>query len=242
VFFSKKGNYLFTVGKKGSAEGSFNAPVGIGSDEKGNILVADTNNHRIQIFNREGKFKTSFQIEENGELIRPIDVVADSMSELIFVTGNNNHKVMVYGKNGNLLKVWGGNGAEDGEFRYPATIALMPNNRLGVVDVMNTRLQVFTQGGDHVIHIGGWGVLAGQLFRPKGVAVDSKHNVYLSDSYLNVVQVFSDEGKFLHVLEFSSTGRTLDTPTGLAVSEDRLYVVEMMANRVSAFRIDSGQP
>lgn len=237
VFFSKNGNYLFDVGKYGSLPGEFNAPVGIGSDKNGNIFVADTGNHRIQIFNLRGKFKISFPVVDDGEPIRPIDVTADSKSGLIFVTGNNNHKVMVYGIRGTLLNAWGGNGAEEGEFRYPATISLMSDNRVAVVDVLNTRVQVFKQDGEHSIQIGAWGVLPGQLFRPKGVAVDREHNVYISDSYLNVVQVFSDEGRFLHVLDFSSTDRPLETPTGIAVSEDHLYVVEMMANRVSVHRI-----
>lgn len=242
LFYSKKGNFVFAVGQAGVSSGEFNAPVGIGTDEKGNIFVADTRNHRVQVFNRKGKFKFAIPVDEEGEPIRPIDVAVDAKRKRIFVTGNNNHKVMAYGATGSLLNDWGGNGDAVGEFRYPATIALLSNDRIGVVDVLNTRIQVFKYSGEHSIQIGDWGVLPGQLFRPKGIAVDGNQRVYISDSYMNVIQVFDDEGRFLHVLDTSSAGRPLDTPSGIAVSEGILYVVEMMANRVSVFQLDGNKP
>jgi DNA-binding beta-propeller fold protein YncE len=242
LFFSKKGNFVFDIGNTGASTTEFNAPVGIGTDRKGNIFVADTRNHRVQVFNRKGRFKLSIPITEDGEPVRPIDVAVDAKRKLIFVTGNNNHKVMTYGVKGSLINDWGGNGDAVGQFRYPATIALMANDRIGVVDVLNTRAQVFKYNGDHSIQIGDWGVLPGQLFRPKGIAVDKDQRVYISDSYMNVIQVFDDEGRFLHVLDTSSAGRPLDTPSGIAVSEGILYVVEMMANRVSVFKLDDMKP
>jgi DNA-binding beta-propeller fold protein YncE len=70
------------------------------------------------------------------------------------------------------------------------------------------------------------------------VAVDSAGRFYVSDSYLNVVQVFSDTGKFLYVLGDDGKPRRFDTPTGIALdTDDHLYVVEMLKNRVSVFGI-----
>jgi DNA-binding beta-propeller fold protein YncE len=89
--------------------------------------------------------------------------------------------------------------------------------------------------------IGGWGVEKGELFRPKGVAVDAKGQVYIADSYLGIIQVFDQAGNFQAVLgDEQAKVRRFMTPTRLYVDGDGLlYVVEMFANRVSVFRVGS---
>lgn len=49
-------------GQLGPGKGQFNAPHGfcLGMDE--DIVVADTNNHRIQVFEKNGEFKYQFGI------------------------------------------------------------------------------------------------------------------------------------------------------------------------------------
>ena len=51
--------FLDSFGSKGSEAGQFNDPKGISVDRKGNILVADKVNDRIQIFNTSGHYLSS---------------------------------------------------------------------------------------------------------------------------------------------------------------------------------------
>ena len=46
------GKHAKVVGTSGSAQGQFNDPAGVATDEAGNLIVADSRNHRIQIFNK----------------------------------------------------------------------------------------------------------------------------------------------------------------------------------------------
>ncbi len=239
VVLGRNGETQFAFGSKGTANGEFNGPVGIGVGHDGRIYVADTGNHRIQIFSATGKFQTAIATTTGEVRVRPIDVAVEPKSGHIFITGNNNHRVMVYNHSGRLLREWGGNGAAIGKFRYPATITVMPDANIGVIDVFNTRAQLFQPDGRFVVKIGEWGVLPGQLFRPKGIAIDRKGHIYISDSYLNVIQVFNDSGKFLHVLTQKDTAHTMMTPTGIAVAADnRLYVAEMLRHRVAVYQMD----
>lgn len=234
VAFSNSGQYLLRFGHQGSGRGEFRDPVGIGTDSLGRVYVADTGNHRIQVFDANGGFLSAFAVSEAGKPVRPIDVEPDGQGKTLFVTGNNNHKVMAYSGAGQLLRQWGGEGVSDFEFRYPATMALSPKGLLYVVDVLNTRVQVFDGEGRRGFRVGGWGVLPGQFFRPKGVALDSRGHVYVSDSYLEVIQVFDAGYRLLHVLGDAGKPRRFNAPVGLAVDgNDRLYVVEMLANKVS---------
>ena len=52
----KDGNWLKSWGERGDEPGQFNTPHSIAADAKGNVYVADRVNHRIQVFDGDGKF------------------------------------------------------------------------------------------------------------------------------------------------------------------------------------------
>lgn len=50
LFSASNGRCLGTIGNgKGSTPGSFNKPAGVAWDEGGNIFIADSGNHRVQV-------------------------------------------------------------------------------------------------------------------------------------------------------------------------------------------------
>ena len=54
---------LTAWGVPGSAEGQFRAPKGLATDAEGNVYVADSQNHRIQVFDATGTFLRQFGSE-----------------------------------------------------------------------------------------------------------------------------------------------------------------------------------
>jgi DNA-binding beta-propeller fold protein YncE len=145
---------------------------------------------------------------------------------------------MVFTPGGKLVREWGGSGLDQGRFRYPGIITFLPDARIAVVDILNTRVQIFERTGRFSIEVGEWGVLPGQLFRPKGVAVDSNGQLYVSDSYMNLIQVFTDTGVFVYVLQVNRITNAFKTPAGLTISNNNyLYVAEMLSNKVSVFKL-----
>jgi DNA-binding beta-propeller fold protein YncE len=56
--FDKTGRFLKSWGSRGSEPGQFNTPHSIATDAEGNVYVADQGNKRIQIFDRDGTFKS----------------------------------------------------------------------------------------------------------------------------------------------------------------------------------------
>jgi len=234
--FNIKGEYLFQFGGRGAARGQMNYPVGIDVADNKRVYVADSGNHRIQIFSLDGMFLSSFSVGSKDKPVRPVDVIRHSKTGNIMVTCSN-HRLMVFSPKGKLLSSWGRNGMNQGEFRYPATITEMNDGRIAVVDVLNSRVQVFDPDGKPSMLVGEWGVLPGQLFRPKGVAIDGKGKIYISDSYTNVVQKFSDIGEFESVLGKGGRPYKMNTPVGMTVYRDRLYVVEMRAHKVTVYKL-----
>jgi DNA-binding beta-propeller fold protein YncE len=59
----KDGNWLKSWGDRGKGPGQFNTPHSIATDADGNVYVADRGNHRIQVFDGDGKFLRQFTID-----------------------------------------------------------------------------------------------------------------------------------------------------------------------------------
>jgi streptogramin lyase len=59
----KDGNWVKSWGDRGKEPGQFNTPHSIASDANGNVYVADRGNHRIQVFDGDGKFLRQFTID-----------------------------------------------------------------------------------------------------------------------------------------------------------------------------------
>jgi DNA-binding beta-propeller fold protein YncE len=53
--FDKKGKFLRTIGKTGTAPGEFRTPHALEFDSSGRLIVADRHNHRIQILTKQGE-------------------------------------------------------------------------------------------------------------------------------------------------------------------------------------------
>ena len=239
--FDAKGVFKFSFGRKGKQKGNFNDPVGITTDSSGRVYVADTRNRRIQIFSFNGTFKHQIIIpeEENDEPPEPIDIAINESLKRLYIADNNNHRVRVYSNPGyKLLSTFGSEGPGSNQFRYPFLMAAGNNNSLFIVDVLNTRVQVWEKDKP-VRSIGGFGVDLGQFYRPKGVCVDENDLVFVSDSVLGVIQTFNPNGNFSAVLG-TEKGDVLKwkTPLGITVdNQGRLYVVEMLPNRVRVYDI-----
>ncbi len=80
--------YHCKFGEFGVMEGQFTEPSGVAVNAQNDIIVADTNNHRIQIFDKEGRFKFQFGEcgKRDGQLLYPNRVAVVKASGDIIVT------------------------------------------------------------------------------------------------------------------------------------------------------------
>lgn len=232
-----EGRFQFQFGDRGGGLGQLAYPLGIATDPNGNIYVADSGNHRFQIFAAGGKPLAAVPLPASASGVPPdpTDVAVDPARQRLYVTDNDNHVIHVY----NLAErrfeaVWGGPGRDQRQFRFPFLIDTSPEGYLFVAEPINTRVQVLNPDGKFVSFTGGWGIQPGQLFRPKGVAAWGDR-VFVTDSYLGNVQVFALGGRFLGALaDATGTPIGFTTPTGITIDakRKRLYVVELKVHRV----------
>ncbi|MFT5700106.1 MAG: DNA-binding beta-propeller fold protein YncE [Desulforhopalus sp.] len=229
--FDGLGTPLFTLG----GEGTLDQPLGIDVSDAGEVLVADSGNHRVAIFPPEERVPGYIDLPPltEGKEADPTDLHYSPDYKTIITVDNDNHRMMAVDREGELIWSHGGMGRNPGEFRFPFMVDMDHDGNIYVVEVINTRVQVLNPDGTFKQFIGEWGIEPGQFFRPKGIAVSDQGEVFVSDSYLGVVQIFDQIGNFLGVVA-DEDGKLFKftTPMGMAASEDRLLVVEMYTNRL----------
>ncbi|CAI8030599.1 E3 ubiquitin-protein ligase TRIM71 [Geodia barretti] len=80
------GEKLIAFGRYGASNGEFDSDASdIEIDAEGNVLIADTGNHRVVKFNADGKFILKFGVKGRGEgeFVKPIAVVALATGEIL---------------------------------------------------------------------------------------------------------------------------------------------------------------
>lgn len=137
-------NFLQAFGAPGTAEAQFNRPEGIGVGPDDRLYVADSCNHRVQVFSPDGRFITSFGRAGTapGELSYPYDVRVDE-NGYRFVCEFGNSRIQVFDAQNRSVEILGGAGSEPGDLNNPWAIALDSQGNLYVADSANHRVQKF---------------------------------------------------------------------------------------------------
>ncbi len=133
---------LQVIGRAGTGAGEFNRAEGVCVDAQDRVYVADSCNHRIQVFAADGKFLREFGRAGTklGELSYPYDVAVDKAGN-IFVCEFGNSRVQVFDANFQAVEIIGRAGSEPGQFNNPWALALDARGNLYVADALNHRLQ-----------------------------------------------------------------------------------------------------
>lgn len=145
--FSADGHqFLGVIGGPGVAAGEFSRAEGIGIGPNSQIFVADSCNHRVQIFDANGKFSGQFGQAgtSSGDLSYPYDVRVDP-NGLIYVCEFGNSRVQVFSPDLKPLEILGGAGLEPGMMNNPWSIAFNSKGDLYVADAANHRVQKFVR-------------------------------------------------------------------------------------------------
>ena len=134
--------FLGGFGEAGTAPGQFNRPEGLCIDSQDRVYVADSCNHRIQIFDRAGHLIRAYGKAGRGpgELSYPYDICVDSAGRQ-YVCEFGNSRVQVFDDHDQPVEIIGGPGAEPGRFSNPWGVALDSAGNLYVADSQNHRVQ-----------------------------------------------------------------------------------------------------
>jgi len=146
--FDPAGRLLFSWGEPGTDPGQFNIPHNICCDAEGWVYVADRENHRIQVFDGNGKYETQW-----NNLHRPSGLYMEGGAEGHFYVGeigpamavnidipNCGPRVSIYTHRGELLARLGHPhaGLDAGQFISPHGLAVDSRGDIYVGEVSFT--------------------------------------------------------------------------------------------------------
>lgn len=232
VINGKKVSKLAEPGRK---PGQLRKPRGLDIGPNGQIVVADTDNDRIQVFDRSGLVRSFGEHgSDPGNLARPQDVVVGPQ-DYLYVADTGNDRIQIFNEQGILLTWFGGTDKEGapGRFNAPTVIDVDRNDHLLVLDSGNRRIEIFDAHGRYVDALTGFE-------KPVDIALDEEDRLFVADQGCDCVRVFTSDRRPL--LSFGGVGGGPGQMLNLSSVNSldaRVYVGFESKNAVKVFSISN---
>ena len=249
-----------------------NVPTGVALDAAGNLYISASASNVIRevriadgsIVTVAGNGRQGFAGDggpaASAQLWAPWGVAVDPAGD-VFIGDYYNYRVRKIGTDGNISTLAGnglngypgdGGPATASQLAQPKAVAVDSAGNLYIADTFGNTVRKVTPDGT-VTRLAGTGLrgysgdggpaTAAQLNRPRGIAVDSTGNVYISDTDNQRVREVTTDGKIntfagVGVAGFSGDGAApnlagLSSPSGLTVdSSGNLFIADLANNVV----------
>lgn len=147
--FNREGKLLQVFGKQGNGQGEFYYPNAVFVDQNEDIYVVDSNNNRIQVFDKTGKFIKELKgadVNDSGGYSIPRGLAFDSRGNL-YTAETLSNAVSITGKDGKVMSRFSyGEPAKDNivdNMLNPTSVFIDDNQRLYVTEFGNSRVLVY---------------------------------------------------------------------------------------------------
>ena len=224
-----------------------NSPFGVAVDPFGNILIADSYNHRIRQVAADRKIRTVAGVGTGGNglegfsplatMLRGPRGVCTDRGNNLYIADTANHRMLRVPPGGTVQIVAGNGSAGDGgdggvarlaQLNQPMACQLDSWGNLYLADTFNNRVRkvspggtISTVAGDGIAGYGGdeGPALSARLSQPMGIAVDDSGDVFIADSGNHRVRLVTPDG-IIHTI--AGTGSAGFSGDGAAAAEAQL--------------------
>ncbi len=209
----------FKLGEFGINDGQFTEPSGVTINTNNDIIVADTNSHRIQIFDKDGRFKFKFGEcgKRDGQLLYPNRVsVVKHTGDIVVTERSPTHQIQIYNKYGQFLRKFGAN-----ILQHPRGVCVDNKGRIIVVECKVMRVLIFDLMGNVLQKFN----CSKYLEFPNGVCCSSgpdREEIYISDNRAHCIKVFDYNGNFIR--QIGGEGIT-NYPIGVGINSNNEILV-----------------
>jgi DNA-binding beta-propeller fold protein YncE len=201
-------------------------------DAAGRLLVADTGNDRVAIYEVSGA-----QAKLVGELkgLSGPEGVAVARDGRVIVTNTRGATLSVF-RDGRLERSIGSRGSRDGEFANPHDVEAAADGSFYVVDSGNDRVQVFDADLKHRATFGA----ALKLNGPKYLAFDGER-IWLADEDNHRIVLLDRAHRPLGVLGTGKRGRgagEFNKPEAVLARAPYVWVIDTYNDRIVLLRVE----
>nr|XP_022290776.1 E3 ubiquitin-protein ligase TRIM71-like [Crassostrea virginica]XP_022290778.1 E3 ubiquitin-protein ligase TRIM71-like [Crassostrea virginica]XP_022290779.1 E3 ubiquitin-protein ligase TRIM71-like [Crassostrea virginica] len=219
---------LFNIGVRGSGDGDFNFPRSVITTRDGDVVVADTMNHRIQIFNSFGVFLTKFGKRGIGKLqfSEPTDVAEIPNNDLA-VADKRNKRVQIVTQGGQFRSMFE-------TVDEPYSIASDLSGHV-IVSTSRRTIEVYKKGGKliHRFVIPG---VSRDTFGCK-ICVNNRQEVIVCDAVNATIKFFTYEGRYVSKFSPRSYSEGLSIiPSGITINRmGEILVADSLNHTVNVY-------
>ena len=185
----------------------------------GNIYIADTYNHRVQVFSYNGDYLFMFSEKMNY----PVGICVSQNT--VFVTQYYGHCVNMYELEGKLMKSVGSKGNGEALFNYPYGIDVSDrNHNIYVCDYANYRVQILTEELKYHSMLG-----IGLFTSPRDIKV-TRDRVLVLDESDPCMFIFNSEHLLLNRMITRGSGKQTISPCSFDIDRDYNIIMSDYSN------------
>ncbi|KAL5496409.1 hypothetical protein EMCRGX_G012684 [Ephydatia muelleri] len=143
---TSSGKFLHKFGQQGSGQGQFNRPWGVMIDSNNKLIVSDSGNHRIQIFNENGGWLLTIDGQGNHSFQSPWGLALDPQGN-IHVAADGSNTIKVFTKKGVCIRMYG-------DPNHPSGIAIDDEGYSLVSECWGNCLSIYDPEGNKIHTVG----------------------------------------------------------------------------------------
>lgn len=210
-------------------------PSGICVDEAGRVFVADTHQHRVIVFDRDGAELFCFGELGTGpgQFLLPTDVAVDRQGFIYVSEYGGSDRISKFDPRGGYLLSFGDLSAGMGALQRPSGLAIDQDNNVWVADTGNHRICCFSPTGELVTTVG-WSRDGTEKIRyPRDVVTLGDGTVLVVDRGNNRITCFDPKGRFVGCWGQPGSGENgFNAPLNAAATGKFLCVADARNHRI----------
>ena len=211
----------------------------IAVNTEGQIVVTDNLGNCVYVFDKDGNCmrKIGSKRSHTGQFQCPNGISFLTDNEVLIADLKNCRIQRLNIQTGTVVKSFGKEGREKGEFGGPVDVTVDDEERVVVTEWGNNRIKVMPKEGESIFTFGDKGLE--KLYYPS-CCIPYKKMFLVSDAGNHCIKAFDQSGTFLY--KFGKEGNQdgqFNPPRGLLVdSSNNLLVCDFGNNRVQQFSLD----
>jgi tripartite motif-containing protein 71 len=240
--------YTFDTLWNGSSD-PINDPEAIAIAPSGHMVIADSGNNRVVVWDADGKLLKSIgsfgpraDWRNPPQFNDPCGVYVDP-SKKLYVSDTQNNRVVILDETGMVLSTWGTQGSAPGQFNQPRAIAVDHFGNFWVLDSGNSRVEIFSAGGQYNATFGSFGTGDYLLNNPLDMAINNIDQAIVADTGNFRFEVFNNGGAGVTQEGWFGDGPyQFKEPGGVVVTKEGwVAVVDGLNNGINFYNSRNGQ-
>ena len=228
-------------GQRGAQDERLSGPTHVIALPNQQVLVSDSNKHRLAIFSSDGMLLRTIgrQGAGTGSFDDPRGLSLDPDGKAVYVVECGNNRVqkirIADGESLGKSAYMFAKSLSPKQFKCPESIAI-GSGVVYVVDVFHNRVVAFDLRLQFLFAFGEQGKREGQFAFPKGLAVQG-NELFVSDTFNRRIQVFTLDGVYVRQFGYEGEGLgAFSQPHGMAAALGYLLVADFTGRCVHVFR------